>query len=115
MIQWRRGVVLDVRSRWAGAIEYAVRLDSGRTVPALGYVDAVGDLHPGTTVLLNTTALERGLGTGGLALAVAAPEALPTRWTTSGRSTGTSSRPVTRPARRWTSGWTSRTASTTRS
>src|SRR4051812_10726921 len=77
MIQWRRGVVLEVRSRWAGAIEYAVRLDSGRTVPALGYVDAVGDLHPGTTVLLNTTALERGLGTGGLAIVVAAPEALP--------------------------------------
>ncbi|MEW1953554.1 DUF3866 family protein [Terrabacter sp. NPDC080008] len=77
MIQWRRGVVVQVRSRWAGAIEYAVRLPSGDTVRALGYVDAVGALAQGTDVLLNTTALERGLGTGGLALVVAAPEALP--------------------------------------
>lgn len=77
MIQWRRGVVVQVRSRWAGAIEYAVRLPSGEGVRALGYVDAVGELAPGTDVLLNTTALERGLGTGGLAIMVAAPDALP--------------------------------------
>lgn len=77
MIQWRRGVVDEVRSSWAGAVEYAVRLPSGDRVRALGYVDAVGTLAPGTVVLLNTTALERGLGTGGLALVVAAPDALP--------------------------------------
>ncbi len=77
MIQWRRGVVVEVRSRWAGAIEYAVRLPSGDVVRALGYVEVVGDLVPGTAVLLNTPALERGLGTGGLAIVVAAPEALP--------------------------------------
>src|SRR6476620_460280 len=77
MIQWRRGVVVEVRSRWAGAVEYAVRLASGDVVRALGYVDVVGSLGPGTAVLLNTTALERGLGTGGLAIVVAAPDALP--------------------------------------
>lgn len=77
MIQWRRGVVAQVRARWAGAVEYSVDLDSGEPVRALGYVDAVGVLAPGTGVLLNTTALERGLGTGGLALVVAAPDALP--------------------------------------
>ena len=77
MIQWRRGVVVEVRSRWAGAVEYAVRLPPGEVVRALGYVDVVGDLKPGTAVLLNTTALERGLGTGGLAIVVAAPDALP--------------------------------------
>ncbi|KRF44930.1 hypothetical protein ASH01_13355 [Terrabacter sp. Soil811] len=77
MIQWRRGVVVEVRSRWAGAVEYAVRLPPGEVVRALGYVDVVGDLNPGTAVLLNTTALERGLGTGGLAIVVAAPDALP--------------------------------------
>jgi hypothetical protein len=77
MIQWRRGVVVEVRSRWAGAVEYAVRLPSGDVVRALGYVEVVGDLGPGTAVLLNTTALERGLGTGGLAIVVAAPDALP--------------------------------------
>jgi hypothetical protein len=77
MIQWRRGVVVEVRSRWAGAMEYAVRLASGEVVRALGYVEVVGTLGAGTTVLLNTTALERGLGTGGLAIVVAAPDALP--------------------------------------
>src|SRR6476620_2348139 len=77
MIQWRRGVVVEVRSRWAGAVEYAVRLPPGDVVRALGYVDVVGDLTLGTAVLLNTTALERGLGTGGLAIVVAAPDALP--------------------------------------
>src|SRR5215217_8726620 len=77
MIQWRRGVVVEVRSRWAGAIEYAVRLPSGAVVPALGYVDVVGERAPGSGVLLNTTALERGLGTGGLAIVVAAPDELP--------------------------------------
>src|SRR6476619_2596413 len=77
MIQWRRGVVVEVRSRWAGAVEYAVRLASGDVVRALGYVDVVGSLGPGTAVLLNTTSLERGLGTGGLAIVVAAPDALP--------------------------------------
>src|SRR4051794_8308876 len=77
MIQWRRGVVVEGCSRWAGAVEYAVRLASGDVVRALGYVDVVGDLTPGTAVLLNTTALERGLGTGGLAIVVAAPDALP--------------------------------------
>lgn len=77
MIQWRRGVVVEARARWAGAVEYAVRLDSGDMVQALGYVDVVGSLDDGTEVLLNTTALERGLGTGGLAMVVAAPDALP--------------------------------------
>lgn len=68
---------MHVRSRWAGAIEYAVRLPSGQSVRALGYVDAVGELVPDTDVLLNTTALEQGLGTGGLAIVVAAPGSLP--------------------------------------
>src|SRR6478609_7545156 len=71
MIQWRRGVVVEVRSRWAGAVEYAVLLASDEVVRALGYVEVVGDLRPGTAVLLNTTALERGLGTGGLPVVVA--------------------------------------------
>ena len=77
MIQWRRGVVVEARERWAGAVEYAVRLDSRDVVRAIGYVDAVGSLEAGTEVLLNTTALERGLGTGGSGMVVAAPSALP--------------------------------------
>lgn len=77
MMQWRPAVIVGVRSRWAGAVEYAAELASGDTVHALGYVELVGELQPGTKVLLNTTALERGLGTGGLAIIVAAPDALP--------------------------------------
>ena len=77
MIQWRSAVVVGVRNRWAGAVEYAVRLESGETVPALAYVDLVGEVPLGARVVLNTTALERGLGTGGAALVVAAPDALP--------------------------------------
>ena len=77
MIQWRPAVIEEVRSRWAGAVEYAARLASGDTVRALGYSDILGDLPVGTRVLLNTTALERGLGTGGVAIIVAAPDHLP--------------------------------------
>lgn len=44
---------------------------------ALAYVDLVGDPQVGDRVLLNASALERGLGTGGLALVVAIPDALP--------------------------------------
>lgn len=77
MIQWRSGVIVEVRCRWTGAVEYAVELASGDAVRALGYVDIVGELPPGARVLLNTTALERGLGTGGSAIIVAAPDHLP--------------------------------------
>jgi hypothetical protein len=77
MIQWRSAVIVEVCSRWAGAVEYAAELASSERVRALGYVDIVGDLPVGTRVLLNMTALERGLGTGGLAMVVAAPDHLP--------------------------------------
>jgi hypothetical protein len=82
MIQWREGVVVGMRSRWAGTVEYAVRLAPDAppgtdVVRAIGYVDLLGELADGSAVLLNTTALERNLGTGGMAIIVAAPEALP--------------------------------------
>jgi hypothetical protein len=77
MIQWRTAVITKVHSRWAGAVEYAAELASGETIRALGYVDIVGDLPVGAQVLLNATAVERGLGTGGFAIVVAAPDHLP--------------------------------------
>lgn len=46
-------------------------------VRALGYLDLVGELEVGDRVVLSTSALERGLGTGGLAFVVAAPDRLP--------------------------------------
>lgn len=98
MIQWRHGRVRSVGRSWAGAQEYTVDLldddlpdavhpdDTlpGRTdgaapapVRALAYPALVGELAPGERVLLNTTALEAGLGTGGHALVVAPADRLP--------------------------------------
>ncbi len=47
-----------------------------RTVRALSYPHLVGEVVPGARVLLNVTALVRGLGTGGYALVVARTDAL---------------------------------------
>jgi hypothetical protein len=46
-------------------------------VRALAYPHVVGDPQVGDRVLLNVSALARGLGTGGYALVVALPDALP--------------------------------------
>lgn len=91
----------SVRATWPGAVEYAVSVfdadaadqpgaspvdaagvtpsapPSATTVRALGYTALVGTAQPGDRVLLNVSALERGLGTGGLALVVAIPDRLP--------------------------------------
>ena len=78
-MQWREGVVEQVRDRWPGAVEYAVRLagPAGGVVRALAYTEVVGEPEVGDRVLLNASALLRGLGTGGLAFVVAAPDRLP--------------------------------------
>ena len=47
------------------------------TVRALAYPDLTGAPQPGDRVLLNTAALDLGLGTGGYALVVAIPDRLP--------------------------------------
>jgi len=49
----------------------------GQIVPALAYPHLTGQPEPGDRVLLNTSALDLGLGTGGYALVVAIPERLP--------------------------------------
>jgi Protein of unknown function (DUF3866) len=50
---------------------------AGDQVPALCYPPLTGLPEPGDRVLLNATALELGLGTGGYALVVAIPDRLP--------------------------------------
>jgi len=92
---WRIGTVISTgRSTgkaWRGALELEVALDRplpGRggaelegladggadgahvTVRALAYTDLVGEPVPGDALLLNVSALARGLGTGGYALVV---------------------------------------------
>jgi len=77
VIRWRRGVVDEVRREWPGALELGVTVAGEGTVRALAYPSLVGRPQPGDDVLLNTTALTLGLGTGGYALVVALPERLP--------------------------------------
>ena len=50
---------------------------ASETVRALAYPALTGKPVPGDRVLLNTTALHQGLGTGGYALVVAIPDRLP--------------------------------------
>ena len=61
---------------WRGAVELDVTVD-GELVRALAYPELTGRPEPGDRVLLNTSALALGLGTGGYALVVAVPDRLP--------------------------------------
>src|SRR5688572_30434480 len=76
MIRWREGKVTQRLREWRGAVELAVEIDA-RQVKALAYPDLVGEPLVGDRVLLNTNALELGLGTGGYAIVVAIPDRLP--------------------------------------
>ncbi|WP_425953658.1 DUF3866 family protein [Xylanimonas sp. McL0601] len=89
MITWRTGTVVSRGTTWGnsttGARELTVDLDTplpGRTtddtrIRALAYTGLVGDPEPGDTLLLNCSALARGLGTGGYALVVGPGGTLP--------------------------------------
>jgi hypothetical protein len=95
VIRWRRGRVVALGREWTGALEVQVAIgepalgdlaeaaaraadsEDGVTVRALAYPELVGRPEPGDIVLLNTTALAMGLGTGGYAVIVAIPDRLP--------------------------------------
>jgi len=76
VITWRNGTVSGTRREWPGAVELDVSVD-GAPVRALAYPALTGLPRTGDRVLLNTTALDLGLGTGGYALVVAIPDRLP--------------------------------------
>ena len=76
MITWRNGTVRGLRREWPGAAELDVSVD-GTAVRALAYPALTGLPQAGDRVLLNTTALDLGLGTGGYALVIAIPDRLP--------------------------------------
>jgi hypothetical protein len=76
VIRWRAGIVTGVLDEWPGVREVIVDT-GGEVVAALAYPLLVGTPQPGDRVLLNTTALAMGLGTGGHALVVALPDRLP--------------------------------------
>lgn len=81
VMQWREGVVVEKIREWPGAVEYAVRTGSPDSAPtdvrALAYTAMVGRPERGDRVVLNASALLKGLGTGGLAFIVAVPDRLP--------------------------------------
>ena len=65
-----------VHREWPGVIEVVVDTDEG-PLPAIAYAAMVGRPEIGDRVLLNTTALALGLGTGGYAMVIALPDRLP--------------------------------------
>ncbi|GGL24049.1 DUF3866 family protein [Phycicoccus endophyticus] len=78
MMQWRAGTVVEEVRRWAGAAELTVALEeTPGDVRAMAYSAVTGVPEPGERVLLNASALLRGLGTGGLAFVVARADVLP--------------------------------------
>ena len=72
MIIWADGRVAEVRAGWPGAVELQVVRTDGAEVRALAYTALMAAPEVGDRVLLNVAALERGLGTGGYALVIAA-------------------------------------------
>ncbi|TDE92513.1 DUF3866 family protein [Occultella glacieicola] len=78
MINWRDGVVRSLGRNWPGAVELEIEIDgTPAAVRALAYPELVGAPEVGDRVTVTTTALTRGLGTGGYALVVALPDRLP--------------------------------------
>lgn len=70
--------MLELGTRWGTAQELSVAVDgSASPVRALAYVDVVGEPAAGDEVLLNVTALDLDLGTGGYALVAGLPRRLP--------------------------------------
>jgi hypothetical protein len=69
-VRLRRGTVLAIRAERPGAVELDVEVE-GERAPALAYPDLTGPVRRGDTVVLNTSAVALGLGTGGFHLVVA--------------------------------------------
>ena len=76
VIRWRDGNVVSVTRDRRGVREVVVTTTDGE-VSALAYTALVGEPDVGDRVLLNTTAIALGLGTGGYAMVVAIPDRLP--------------------------------------
>jgi hypothetical protein len=80
----RRGTVVSVGASRPGAVELEVEVD-GQRAPALAYPDLTGPIRAGDLVLLNTTAVALGLGTGGFHLVIAVEDGRATELSHGGR------------------------------
>lgn len=69
-------MIVKPGNSWAGAHEWWVDIE-GSHHRALAYEELVGDLRVGDEVLLNSTAVDKGLGTGGYLFIVAPVGLLP--------------------------------------
>src|SRR3954467_3984194 len=76
-VRWRRGRVTEATRTGRDMVQLTVDVPDEGALPALAYPSLVGIPEVGDEVLLNTTALAQGLGTGGLAMVVAVPDRLP--------------------------------------
>ena len=71
MLRWERGTVKTSLGSWPGVERLEIELeDEGGTLSAIAYRELTGRPRPGETVLLNTNAVRRELGTGGDAMVV---------------------------------------------
>ena len=77
MISWRRARVSSLDGGWSGSVVLTATCEDGASLRALAHPELVGAPEVGDLVLLNVTALQLGLGTGGYALVVALPDRLP--------------------------------------
>lgn len=76
-VRLRRGTVVGVLAERPGALELEVELE-GERAAALAYPELVGPVTTGDLVVLNTTAVALGLGTGGFHIVVAVEGGPPT-------------------------------------
>src|SRR3954465_8766048 len=76
-VRWRRGRVTATGRSGRDTLQLTVEVPDEGALPALAYPSLVGIPQVGDDVLLNTTALTQGLGTGGFAMVVAVPDRLP--------------------------------------
>jgi hypothetical protein len=83
-VRLRRGTVIGVRGERPGALELDVDVD-GEDAVAIAYPQLTGPVGAGDVVLLNTTAVALGLGTGGFHLVVAVVGGGPVELATDGR------------------------------
>ena len=86
MVRFRRGTVARVTAERPGAVELEVTID-GESAAAIAYPDLTGAVGPGDHVLLNSTAVDVGLGTGGWHFVIAVEEPLGPEGTPPGRVT----------------------------
>lgn len=64
MARFREGTVTSVDYEDASVVRVTIDLGPS-TIPAVGYPDMLGPLREGSRVVVNTTGMELGLGTGG--------------------------------------------------